>query len=109
MPTEVEIAIGAPAARLVILHTTNFPCEKGAKVGEYELRYADGTSAKIDIRYGENIRAYNDISAAPGTPSLWTGRTNNGEPVTLSGLVWDHPGGNSWQTACVPSANPRKA
>ena len=90
-PTSVEIAIGAPAPQLAFLQTTNFTCEPGAKVAEYEITYADGASTKVDLLYGQNVLAYTDPSAAAEAPVVWSGQTATGEPVSLRALIWTNP------------------
>jgi hexosaminidase len=91
LPTEVEIGLGEKAAQLAILHATNFACEADAKVGEYQVTYADGQVATIDVIYGRNILSYTDLKAVPEAPIVWTGATKAGEPVALRVLIWDNP------------------
>lgn len=91
LPTEVRIAVGAPARRLVVLHTLSFACAPGARVGQCEIRYDDGATASIDLVYGENAFACTDLTAAPAAPLVWSGRTAGGVPVGLRVLVWEQP------------------
>jgi hexosaminidase len=91
LPEAAEITLDAPAARLVFLHTTNFPCDPGAKVGTYEVRYADGQTVPVDVVYGRNVLAYTDLTPSPQAPLVWSGRTAAGAPVALRVLLWDNP------------------
>ena len=52
------------------------------------MTFADGTHERIDLIYGENVCAYNDMSAAPRTPVIWDGTTPAGDPVALRALIW---------------------
>lgn len=91
LPTDVQIAIRARAARLVVLHTMSFACAPGGRVGQCEIQYEDGQAAMIDLIYGENAFAYTDLTATAAAPLVWTGRTTGGAPVALRALVWEHP------------------
>lgn len=91
LPAEVTLMLETTAGQLVLLHATNFPCEVGAKVAEYRLLYADGTSAALEVVYGRNVLAYTDLSALADAPLVWRGRTAAGQPVGLRAAVWEHP------------------
>jgi hypothetical protein len=54
----------AKASQLVFLHATSSPAPAGEIVGAYELRYDDGTTERIDLRYGRQIRAWDDPGPA---------------------------------------------
>lgn len=91
LPGAVELTLGARAAQLAILHTTSFACDDGAVVGQYVLTYADGTTAALDVIYGQNVLAYDDRAAVAAAPIVWSGRTAAGRPVALRALIWDNP------------------
>ena len=91
LPAAVEITVGAPAAHLVILNATNFACSAGTKVAEYELTYADGEKTKTDVRYGQQVLAYGDLSPAAEAPMVWSGRNRAGEPVAWRVFIWRNP------------------
>lgn len=89
LPSEVSIELsGASCTRLLILQATNFRGAAGAKVGDYELELEDGSKRSIELRYGRNIVAYDDLTAVPDAPVVWHGRTSSGARVALRVLVW---------------------
>ena len=93
LPAElrVELKEAPEAARLAILHATNFAGGAGTKVGRYEAVFTDGSSTGVDLLYGENIHSYTDLGGAPDSPVWWRGATPAGDPVCLHGLVWRLP------------------
>ncbi len=90
-PSRVELEIGAKAAQLAVLHTTDFPCARGTRLGEYVITYEDGTETKTDLVYGHNVLAHTDPTAVADAPIVWQGRTKAGQPVSLRALIWDNP------------------
>jgi len=92
-PQEVRLEVNRPAAQLAILHTTNFTCELGGKVGEYVITYGDGTTDAVDVVYGDNVFAYAHRKVTPGAPLVWSGNTTAGDSIALRALVWknSHP------------------
>ncbi len=93
LPAElrVELKEAPEAARLAILHATNFAGGAGTKVGRYEVLFADGSSAGVDLAYGQNIHSYTDLGGSPDSPVLWRGATPAGDPICLRGLIWGLP------------------
>ena len=91
LPAAAEIAVGAKADQLAILHACNFADERGDKVGEYEIAYVDGETATTELVYGDNILAYTDLSAAAAAPVVWSGRNAAGQQVALRVLLWANP------------------
>jgi hypothetical protein len=89
----VTIKLDAPAGELAFLHATACPATGGggAEVGAYEVAYADGSKETIPLRYGREIRAWNDVSPTPAAPDGWFGQTPNGVPVALRVLRWTNP------------------
>jgi hypothetical protein len=90
----VTIKLDATAAELAFLHATACWGVGGKDVGAYEIRYADGSTESIPLRYGGEIRAWNDTGPTPAAPDGWFGQTPNGTPVALRLLRWvnPHPG-----------------
>jgi len=79
------ISVDRAVARLHILHGTQWGSPNNAKdgtaIGEYVIRYEDGSTASIPIAYGEDVRDW------------WN--WDRGRPVTRGRVVWT---GNNWQT-----------
>lgn len=90
-PRRAELRVDQHADRLVFLHATNFACAPDAVVARYEVLRERGGQARIELRYGENIFAYDDLTAAPSAPIVWTGRTAAGSQVALRAFVWENP------------------
>ena len=70
----VPVRVGRKAASLVFLHTAELPAERkrefydrrnyrdetdGPVVATWKVRYADGTEATLEARYGHNVGAWN--------------------------------------------------
>jgi len=91
LPSAVRIGLSRRADRLAVLHTVNFACPRGTKVGEYELEYDDESRAVVELIYGRNVFAYGDVGAAAEAPVVWTGANAAGEPVALRALIWENP------------------
>lgn len=60
----VTLPVHARAQQLFFLHATAYAAENGARVGTYILHYADRRTVEIPLRYGEDIRALDDDTAA---------------------------------------------
>ncbi len=103
---QVDIPVGAKADSLVFLQTASTDAPKQTPLGRYEIVYADGSTAAVDIKYGWQLAEWNRRFAAPlahirhrhggyvGTyPSdaMWQGKTSAGEDVTLYGFEWANP------------------
>lgn len=107
LPTQVELALDAPAHRLVILHATQFECGRDQKIGEYELVFDDGRAVVHDVIYGRNVFAYTNPSATATAPILWSGLTNGGEPIHWRAMVLDAARGIRSADAAASTATPR--
>jgi hexosaminidase len=90
-PTEVRIALGAKAAQMALLCTTDFAAQPGTAVAECRLHLADGSVHKQPIVYGEHVLAHTDLNAAANAPVVWTGQTPSGQRVALRVLLIDNP------------------
>ncbi len=105
-PAQVEVPVGAKADSLMFLQTASADSTVRTPLGRYELEYADGSTAAVDIKYGWQLAEWNRRFAAPlahirhrhrgyvGTyPSVaaWQGKTPSGEDVTLYGFEWANP------------------
>ena len=105
-PAQVEVPVGAKADSLVFLQTASADSTVRTVLGRYELVYADGSTAAVDIEYGWQLAEWNRRFAAPlahirhrhrgyvGTypaDAAWTGKTPAGQDVTLYGFEWANP------------------
>ncbi|MFB3879858.1 MAG: glycoside hydrolase family 20 zincin-like fold domain-containing protein [Armatimonadota bacterium] len=71
---------------------TNHPREAAELLGYYEIRYADGLLRSAEIRYGENIGAWDSghelLYYAREVPA---GTLPDGRPLLIWGLEWTNP------------------
>ena len=96
-PEEVTIPVGYPVEALAFLHSS--ACAGGnTRVGVYQIQYADGTTADITLRYGENIRDWTDKSGGEFTSErgaksyvAWTGSCKKFSPISVLEMRWVNP------------------
>jgi hypothetical protein len=71
---------------------TNYPREAAELLGCYEIRYADGLVRSAEIRYGENVGAWDSghelLYYAREVPA---GALPDGRPLVIWGLEWTNP------------------
>jgi hypothetical protein len=71
---------------------THHPREAAELLGWYEILYADGLTRSAEVRYGENVSAWDS-----GFRSLYyarevaIGKQAGGEPLVMWGLEWTNP------------------
>ena len=77
MPAKVEgIKVDHNVARLDLLHGTGWSAENDTVIGEYVVKWEDGTTATIPIRYGKEVLDwwYDDNSPEPTAAKVaWKG------------------------------------
>jgi eukaryotic-like serine/threonine-protein kinase len=92
-PTKVEIPLDRHLHRLHVLHGAVSVEREGAVIGGYQLRYADGETRELEIRYGLDVRdwqtARDPRPVAAGRPMAWT--TATGATARLFTQVYDNP------------------
>ncbi|MCB9850891.1 MAG: beta-N-acetylhexosaminidase [Phycisphaerales bacterium] len=89
LPSVVTLSIDQPADTLILVTTTDFPCEQGTPVVSAEVRFSDDTTEQIDLVYGENVFAHTDLTPSANAPAIWRGITRAGTPVVLRATVWN--------------------
>jgi hypothetical protein len=71
---------------------THFPHEAAELLGWYEVRYADGLTHAVEIRYGQNLRAWDEgFGLLYDAREIPAGRLPDGKPLVLWGLEWTSP------------------
>jgi hypothetical protein len=90
-PDHLEIPVDAQASELRFLHTCAFAASQGEEVGGYEIVLKDGTSYRLPLIYGENIRAWDDPYASTSRHAVWKNATLSGTSVAIKQLAWDNP------------------
>ena len=90
-PNAVLLPVHAHAQWLFFLHAVAYAAEDNARVGAYVLHYADNSSAEIPLRYGREIRALDDDTAAAtlSTDPVHWGKA--AAPLNLRLLRWKNP------------------
>jgi hypothetical protein len=106
-----KFKVGAAYDRLVFEHATIYSAPRivwtpFAKIGDYIVTYADGSTVSVPIKYAENIMAYNTGYGIPMpqefyrhngyvgtwfTDPVYQGKTLQGDDLTVSGYVWENP------------------
>jgi hypothetical protein len=114
-PNEVEgIKVGQVCAKIHILHATGYGngqtvgeegkegdplfVADGTKIAEYQIRYADGSSASIPVVYGQDVRDWWFTEKAKGVTRgkvVWQGDNELakeiGSRIRLYLTSWDNP------------------
>ncbi|HEY3266523.1 MAG TPA: glycoside hydrolase family 20 zincin-like fold domain-containing protein [Armatimonadota bacterium] len=86
------VRVGRKASALHFLQTTAFEAGPGQVVGRYVIHYADGTQAIAPLRYGAEIKHWqDDRSTSASNPAAWRGRTASGQPIALRRFTWTNP------------------
>jgi hypothetical protein len=81
-PAERTIALGdVPASEVRLLVAASHRAEKGTRIGAVTLTTASGKTRIVDLVYGENVSAADDLAALPAAPLVWRGRFDGGDPV----------------------------
>jgi hypothetical protein len=85
-----QVATGRGDPAMIEPCSTTCPREQGELLGWYEIRFADGLTHAAEIRFGENVRAWNE-----GRGLLYHaheagagGALPDGRPLTVWGLEW---------------------
>jgi hypothetical protein len=102
-PERVQgIKVGAKFNRLHILHSTGYgenpQLADGTEVGAYTINYADDTTERIPIIYGEDIRDWWDWPERPELKRAkvaWTGTNpaakGNERKIRAFSVIWKNP------------------
>lgn len=85
------IKVGLKVKALHFIHATGWEAAPNAKVGDYQIRYAAGNQAGIDLIYGKNITSWLDGKSTAQGKVAWRGRTASGRPIVLRTLTWENP------------------
>jgi hypothetical protein len=103
MPQSVEIPVNASGDRIHILHSTGYgegdpEMADGTEIGAYVIHYADQSTERIPVRYGEELRdwwenpARNDLKNAS---VAWSGTNPAADQIMrkirLYAIRWTNP------------------
>ena len=99
MPAKVEgIKVDQAFGKLHILHATGYVAEEGVVIGSYVIHYADETTEKIEIVYGQDVCDwwYGDGDKEPSKGKVaWKGENppskSIGKKIRLYMMTWKNP------------------
>ncbi len=98
-PEKIEgIKVGRTVAKLHFLQGAGYSAEDGKVVGKYVVKYADKTTADIEIVYGKHVVdwwAYPDKDAPTESKPVWEGENEASKgfqaKIKLYHMVWTNP------------------
>ncbi len=116
-PAEVKgMKVGLKFKKLYFLHATGWGSDvsDGTEIGGYVIRYEDGSTVEIPIKYGVHVRDWwaSTGSAVSEGKLAWTGQ-NQQSRIRLYSMAWENPNPDkavtavdyrSAGTACAPFA-----
>jgi hypothetical protein len=95
MPWEVTIPVGQQVEGFCFLHSVAYT---GERAGQYQVQYADGTTAEISLKINENIRDWTDRNTEEfphekGSKSYiaWTGTCKMFGQIGVYMMRWVNP------------------
>jgi hypothetical protein len=99
LPEKVEgIPIGTAVSRLHFLHGNGYNLDSNTEIGAYLVHYADGTSERIPLLYGEDIHDWwgaSDLQNLKRARIAWKGTNpaadSNQMSIYLYALDWINP------------------
>ncbi len=89
LPPEVVIPIRALAASVYFLHTAAW-MDSGV-IGDYTIRYQDGSTIEIPLKYGQNITGWWNPVNTPESAVGWRGTAPRFSPVGINVFGWNNP------------------
>ena len=98
-PAKIEgIKVGRTAAKLHFLQGAGYSAEEGKVVGKYVVRYADKTTADVEIVYGKHVVdwwAYPCKAAPTDAKAVWEGENAASKEfmakIRLYHMAWTNP------------------
>ena len=71
---------------------THYPREAAELLGWYQILYADGLTRAAEVRYGENVLAWNEgFGPLYYAREVLAGTVGEGKPLVVRGLEWTNP------------------
>ena len=75
------------ASEINLLLTATFKTQRGKKIGQIQINYSDRTQAVIELKYGINIFAFDDMGIDDNLRIAWHGSTRGGKPVFVNQMI----------------------
>jgi hypothetical protein len=91
LPKKTTVEIDASATTIALLQATIFPAAAGEEVGAYEVVFDDGSTERVALTYGGNIRSIDDPSSTANASIAWRGESSHGTAVGLRLFLWNNP------------------
>ena len=90
-----NIPVNRKGSKVHFLHACGFASDRGAKIGEYVMHYADGTTATAPIIYGVNIIDWWESDIVSDARVAWVGShaaaREFGKQTHLIKYTWENP------------------
>jgi hypothetical protein len=90
-PESVTLPVGRKTARLAFRWGTTHAVLDDTTVATLTVRYADGGTQSVPIRYGRQILCFTDRDVSLETFSPWVGRAPWGQAVSVREWTWANP------------------
>jgi hypothetical protein len=89
-PESPVIAVGEKVERIAFLQTAAWSAKRGEEVAEYVVAYADGTTARVPVRYGFEVRDWWGAMDPVAGRLVW--QEHNGQAqVGVYMATWQNP------------------
>ncbi len=88
---EISLADNSKASELHFLTNAGFNSKENTQIGDIKLIFTDGSSQSLELVYGKNIFAYDDIRLSKSSRIIWKGTTLNNKTVAVWDLIWTNP------------------
>jgi len=95
-----NIPIGQRFRRLRVIHDAAWPVPEGTEIARYRIRFSDGDTESVPIRFGQNVHGGRQlldqpIPALPEADVVWRGQNpvakRDGFAVVLYLMTWINP------------------
>ena len=92
-PEQVELQFASKQVNAIhFLMTGAFRDEEDTSIGSITLRYEDGSEATLDLVYGQNCFAFDDLTGSLFDSEIaWDGQSALGTSVSVRNLKWENP------------------
>ena len=90
-PDNITVALRKRAKNLIFLQSCIASAEQNARVASYIIRYSDGKTSEVDLRYGKEIRSMDDKSESNSLSTKLVPVEVEGEKIYLRQYQWNNP------------------
>ncbi len=87
-PQSVQLETGGiSVSQIDILITATFRTQKDKRIGLILINYDDGSTSSTELKYGENIFAFDEMGIDDNLKIAWHGSTRSGKAVFVNQLI----------------------